>query len=509
MFKEFFCHDLKTALGAWLGMVVIIGYAAFLAHVKAQLNDWYSSFYDLLQEAGGIGMSAGSGDVSGDVDPSSGNGDTPSLAEYRSRVAEELWKFVGVVAPLVWTSPAAKWVRSTWALHWRLALMRSYLASWSTQHEPIEGASQRLHEDTQRFSNGLETCLITLLDAAFTLFIFTPILMGLSREVSPPVSLGALEGSWLWTTAWVASVVGLGGAALVGQKLVALEVENQKVEALLRKDLVLLETTPAVIVGTAAGDPIAPMSPPAPFALPPEQARAPGFGPTAYFGSTLARLRRNYMNLFKHFSLLNLFLSAFDQIMVLFPYLVAGPLVFADDPVRRISLGTLMKLSNSFDKTFSSMNVVTDSWGSINEFRSTLRRLQEFEKKLQQQSDDEPDCLLPGRRRRRGGGRTGDSSSRSHGGDNGRDGGGDGGGGGGGGNTRGHDDTPQSPGGRGTSRPRFRQTHLVVEGAPVVNVHTELQLETTPRIIEDGDPGPSGVTPATANDSHPVYDMRV
>jgi len=489
MFKEFFCNDCKTAMGAWVGMAVIIGYAAFLAHVKAQLNDWYASFYDLLQEAGGLGAGAGSGDVSGDVDPSSGDGGTPSLADYRSRVAGELWKFVGVVAPLVWASPAAKWVRSTWALHWRLALMRAYLAKWSTQHEPIEGASQRLHEDTQRFSNGLETCLITLLDAAFTLFIFSPILVDLSTQVAPPVSLGALDGAWLWVTAWIASIVGLGGAALVGQKLVGLEVENQKVEALLRKDLVLLETTPAVIVGTAAGDPITPASPPPPLTLPPEQARAPGFGPTAYFGATLVRLKRNYMNLFKHFSLLNLFLSGFDQLMVLFPYLVAGPLVFADDPVRRISLGTLMKLSNSFDKTFSSMNVVTDSWGSINEFRSTLRRLHEFERKLCEQSDDAPNCLLPGRRRSRGGARTSDSSSSSSNRNNRNN-----------NDNNDNNNTPQSPGGRGRSRSQFRETHLVVEGAPVTNVHPELQLTTLPRLVEGGDPGPSGVAPDADDD---------
>jgi peptide/bleomycin uptake transporter len=489
-------------------MVVIIGYAAFLAHVKAQLNDWYASFYDLLQEGGGLAPSVGS-DASGDVGLGSGE-DAPSLATFRARVTQELLAFVGVVAPLVWASPAAKWVRSTWALQWRLALMRAYLAKWSTQHEPIEGASQRLHEDTQRFSNGLETCLITLLDAAFTLIIFSPILFELSVQVAPPIDLGGLSKAWLWMVAWLASLIGLGGAALVGQKLVGLEVENQKVEALLRKDLVLLETTPAVIVGTASGDPIAPSSPPPPLTLPPEQARAPGFGPTAYFGATLARLRSNYMNLFKHFSLLNLFLSAFDQLMILFPYLIAGPLVFADDPARRITLGTLMKLSNSFEKTFSAMNVVTDSWGSINEFRSTLRRLREFERKLHEQSDGAPGCLLPGRQRRGRGGasRTVDinvssSSSGHRSDDDGGGGGGGAGGGGGGGGSRSR-----------TSRPHFRETHLVVEGAPVTNVHPELQLATRsstvtmPPLVE-GDPGPSGVASTDGRASPPEYDMRV
>ena len=35
---------------AWVGMVVVMGYAFFLANVKAQLNEFYARFYDLLQK---------------------------------------------------------------------------------------------------------------------------------------------------------------------------------------------------------------------------------------------------------------------------------------------------------------------------------------------------------------------------------------------------------------------------------------------------------------------------
>ena len=220
---------------------------------------------------------------------------------------------------------------------------------------------------------------------------------------------------------------------------------------MLRKDLVLLETTPAVIVGTESSPTLAPP----PMTRPPEQTRSPAFGPTAYFGTTLVRLRLNYTNLYKHFSLLNLFLSTFDQMMVLFPYLLAGPLVFADDPARRITLGTLMKLTNSFEKTFSSMNIVTESWGSINEFRSTLRRLREFEAKLYAQ-DGMSDCLLPGRR------------------------------------------------GKKTN---FQETQLVVEGAPVTNVHTELQ--TLPRLVGDGPVGDDPSDDVSTGDRFDNHDMRV
>lgn len=352
MLREFFCSTWKTAAVAWGGLVVVVGYAFFLAMVKAQLNEFYSKFYDLLQKGG-------------DVDPPSGEYED-TYADYRAQVSKELWSFALIVAPLVSATPAAKWARSAWAFLWRAALMRSYLEAWDTQREPIEGASQRLHEDTQRFADGVEGCLITLLDAVFTLCVFTPILVQLSAEIASPVALGALSDAWLWAFAFFASLVGLTGAAILGQKLVGLEVSNQKVEALLRKDLVLLETTPAVIVGTR----------------PSSDDRYAAFLPQTYFRNTLESLQKNYFALFKHFGILNFWLSLFDQVMVIAPYAIAAPLVFAADPDRRITLGTLIKMSNSFEKVFASLSVIAENWGAINDFRSTYRRLREFEAKL-------------------------------------------------------------------------------------------------------------------------------
>ena len=167
----------------------------------------------------------------------------------------------------------------------------------------------------------------TLVHAA----VFTPILLDLSKEITPPLVMGIFRDSWLFGMAFTCSIVGLIGAALLGQKLVGLEVANQKVEALLRKDLVLLETTPAVIVGTR----------------PSSDDRYAAFLPQTYFRNTLESLHKNYFALFKHFGFLNCWLSFFDQVMVLAPYAIAAPLVFAANPDHRITLGTLIKMSNS------------------------------------------------------------------------------------------------------------------------------------------------------------------
>ena len=368
MLKEFFCGAPRTAAVAWGGLAVVVGYSFFVARVKAQLNEFYETFYDLLGEGGGSDL--GSGDAGSGAFETGG----AALADHRARVYRQLWVFALIIAPLVSASPACKYVRSAWAFHWRMALMKAYLAAWDTKQEPIEGASQRLHEDTQRFADGLDGCLVTLLDAGFTLALFTPILMDLSAEVAPPFDFGALDGSWLWTMAFFSSLVGLTGAVVFGQKLVGLEVANQRVEALLRKDLVLLETTPAVIVGTetATSEPPSARTP----------VRVQTFLPQTYFLQTLRSLKINYFALFKHFGLLNFWLSLFDQCMVILPYLLVAPLIFAANPARRITLGTLIKVSNCFGHVFGSLSVIAENWGAINEFRSTLRRLREFEGKL-------------------------------------------------------------------------------------------------------------------------------
>ena len=134
------------------------------------------------------------------------------------------------------------------------------------------GREPALHEDSQRFSNALQGCLATALDALFTLGVFTPVLLKLSREVPPPVSMGPIRDGWLLVAALLAASVGLNGAILFGRALVSLEVNNQKVKVA-AQDLVLLETTPAVIVGVPNS----------------EQT----YAPCQYFHVTLQRLSRN------------------------------------------------------------------------------------------------------------------------------------------------------------------------------------------------------------------------
>jgi ABC-type long-subunit fatty acid transport system fused permease/ATPase subunit len=387
MFVEFFLKGkVCTVLLAWFGLCVVVGYSAFLAWTRSRINDIYGSLYDLLGTTPSLDLV--DHDLNGTLDASSGidvvesSDDDAWTRVYellRLRVMDQLWEFFLVVLPLVIVTPVARYLRSVWTFSWRLQLIRSYLKVWDPQVPPIEGASQRVHEDTGKFARALDTCIATVLDAVCTLAVFSGKLVDLSSQIKPPLSLGPLDDCWLMLAAILAAFVGLGVSMVVGRHLVHLEVNNQRVEAGLRRELVLLEVDPSSIMISSARQPGA----------------VSGGSPLIFFGMTLSRLSKNYHALFRQFTLLNLWLSGFDQVMVLFPFVCAAPLVFASVPSDRITLGVLVQLANCFDRVFSSLSIVSESWGAINEFRATVVRLREFEVKIYKYNRPVSNCLLP------------------------------------------------------------------------------------------------------------------
>ena len=327
MFREFFWdRSWCKLLWAWVGLFVFVGHQAFRAYLSWGINNWYEGFYNLLQTT--IEYQSGD-DASGD-----------EFLEKRNEVWDSIIEFAKIVAPAVVVHPVAGLWRNWWVFTWRRALMKSYLHRWNTTIPAIEGASQRVHEDTQRFAAGLQSCVGVVLQSFFTLAVFCPVLFALDPSLMLVATLAALGG--------------LSVSVVVGWPLVGLEVNNQKVEAELRKKLVLLEAEPrdVHINGT----------PYTPFAR-------------VFHGLTV-----NYKRLYISFAALATWLSAYEQVASILPYLLAAPRLFARHPENQLTLGQLVKISNAFGKVFDSLNVISDRWLEINEWRSCLRRLREFER---------------------------------------------------------------------------------------------------------------------------------
>ena len=384
MLREFFASGPPCRLlFAWTGLLVFVGHGLFRAYLKWALNAWYARFYDALQD---IGWSDPVAELPSGEPPTifaqyenmdAGAARDEHLLAKQAEVSQLLVQFARLVAPAIVVHPVAKWIASVWGFSWRMALQRAYLVHYDVGQRPVEGSAQRIHEDTQRFEDGIYACFATVLDSILTLLVFIPVLLEAGRKARPAAF--DFDG-WLVCVAVFAAVGGLWVSMCVGQKLVRLEVENQKVEGQLRTKLVVLEEQPASVVGAErADDDETGVVDPDAFADVSRRAPRPRLiSPAPFFRKNQADLWRNYHHLFANFALFNTWIAAYDQTMTIVPYALAAPLMFAPTG-RRITLGTLMQVANAFDKVFGAMAVVSENWGAVNDFRSTVHRLREFE----------------------------------------------------------------------------------------------------------------------------------
>src|SRR5690606_13372052 len=125
---------------------------------------------------------------------------------------------------------------SHWIFRWRHAMNDYYMFHWDKLRH-IEGASQRVQEDTMRFSQIMEGLGVAFVDSIMTLIAFMPVLIRLSANITELPIIGAIPHP-LVTAAIFWSVLGTIALVLAGYKLPGLQFRNQRVEAAYRKELV-------------------------------------------------------------------------------------------------------------------------------------------------------------------------------------------------------------------------------------------------------------------------------
>ena len=103
---------------------------------------------------------------------------------------------------------------SHYIFRWRTAMNEFYVANWP-RLRTIEGASQRVQEDTMRFATITEQLGVNLIRAVLTLIAFLPILLKLSSNVTELPLIGAIPYSLVFA-AVIWSAFGTGLLALIG-----------------------------------------------------------------------------------------------------------------------------------------------------------------------------------------------------------------------------------------------------------------------------------------------------
>jgi len=337
MLKSFFLEK-KWRLWSWGGLLLLIVSLWFQVQMTVAINTWYGKFYDLLQNAGDY------------VDkPHEGIqlffSQLISL-DYILNGFEGDLSFVVIAFPYIFLAIFTGWFTRIYGLRWREAMTFNYIPKWQAVESEIEGASQRIQEDCNRFARIIESLGLQVIRAFMTLIAFIPILWTLSDKVDIPI-LRDIEGSLVWFTL----IISLGGIVIswfVGIKLPGLEYKNLRVEAAFRKDLVLGEDDKK------------------------------NYAQTETLLELFTGIRFNYHRLYLHYGYFDGWMTTYDQFMIIAPYLIMGPGLFTG----LITLGVLMQVSNAFSRVHGGFALFLHNWTTITELRSIWKRLSEFERNL-------------------------------------------------------------------------------------------------------------------------------
>ncbi|MFN4281644.1 MAG: peptide antibiotic transporter SbmA [Alphaproteobacteria bacterium] len=302
-----------------LGTALILFASYFQVQVSVAINAWYGPFYNMIQAALAQSAPVELGDFYG-----------------------ELVSFAGIAFIAVTVGVCTRFFVSHWIFRWRTAMNDYYMSHWG-KLRVIEGASQRVQEDTMRFSTTMEGLGINLVEAVLTLIAFLPVLLALSAGITELPFVGEVPYA-LVVVAILWSLFGTTFLALVGIKLPGLEFRNQRVEAAYRKELVYGEDN-------------------ADRAQPPTVVEL------------FANVRRNYFRLYFHYMYFNVARIFYLQTDTIFPYIVLAPTIVAG----KITLGTMNQILNAFLQVRQSFQYLVTSWTTIVELLSIYKRLRAFE----------------------------------------------------------------------------------------------------------------------------------
>lgn len=399
MFSSFF-KSKKWALWAYLGLFLLLFFLYIQTSLNVAINSWYSDFYNVLQKPKIELLDSNSTQK---IEENLENNTTliqeanqraeqnfqkanfinkgalyyyQNLLEYffNSRAMIEkpnysandfyalILVFLAIAIPYVLIATINIYFASVYAFKWREAMTFSYLKFWKNKDDNIEGSSQRIQEDTYNFSKIVESLGLSFIKALMTLVAFIPILWSLSDVVSKALFANLSENSSFYflknidgLLVYIALLISLGGLVVswfVGIKLPGLEYNNQKAEAAFRKELVYAEDN------------------------------RKEYAKNETMIELFTGLKFNYKRLFLHCGYFNIWLILFEQMIVIVPFLIMAPGLFAG----AIGLGIVMQINNAFDQVRSSFSVFITNWTTITQLRSIYKRLKEFEKNISYKS---------------------------------------------------------------------------------------------------------------------------
>ena len=327
MFRFFIIK--KWLLWSWIGSFVILTSLWVQVKIDVEINKWFGTFYDMIQKA---------------------------LAKPNSITIDEYWEslfsFISLAGLYVALYVVISFFTAHYLFRWRAAMVEWYHSVYDKASK-IEGAAQRVQEDTIKFSRIMESLGTSLIESIMVLTQFIPILLGLSAGI--PIfffgdwQYGLITGALLWTIGGTIFLIGLGWLL----RLVGVEYDIQKKEAAYRKLLVIAEDD--INVRPKSIDELF------------DDVRSIHF---------LSYIRYLYFNIGR---------MAYLQANVLSAYVFLAPAIVAGV----VTLGVMQQIIRAFGRVEGSMQYLLKAWPTIIELVSVYRRLREFEASILEDNEIE------------------------------------------------------------------------------------------------------------------------
>jgi len=325
MFRFF--NSKKWFFWAWLGSIAIVGSIGVQVYIDVLINDWFGTFYDMIQKA---------------------------LAEPNAITIEEYWSgllsFITLAGIYIAIYVVVAFFTQHYLFRWRTAMVEWYHSVYNYARK-IEGASQRVQEDTIKFTRIMEGLGTSLIESIITVFMFLPVLLTASAGI--PIfffgdwEYGLVVGALIWSIGGTAFLILLG----IILRLVGVEYDLQKQEAAYRKMLVIAEDDETVRPKT--------------------------------INELFDDVRKiNYLSYIRYFYF-NIGRIAYLQANVLSAYVFLAPAIVAG----AVTLGVMQQIIRAFGRVEGSMQYLLKSWPTIIELASVIKRLKEFERELKASTD--------------------------------------------------------------------------------------------------------------------------
>ena len=317
----------KWFLWAWGGSATILISLWLQVQIDVKINEWFGTFYDMIQKALG--------------EPNS-----ITIGEYWG----QLISFITLAAIYVGIAVLVSYFTAHFLFRWRTAMVEWYHSVYNYART-IEGASQRVQEDTIKFSRIMEGLGTSLIESVMVIVEFLPILLGLSIGI--PIfffgdwEYGLVVGALIWSVGGTAFLILLG----LILRLVGVEYDLQKQEAAYRKMLVIAEDDENVRPKTIE--------------------------------ELFNDVRKIHFTSYIRYLYFNIGRIAYLQANVLSAYVFLAPAIVAGV----VTLGVMQQIIRAFGRVEGSMQYLLKSWPTIIELASVYKRLREFERQLKATTD--------------------------------------------------------------------------------------------------------------------------